>query len=199
MENNMETNIGQYLNSVRNEKNLTLEEVSEITKIKIRILKRIEENKFDDLGGLGYTKALLVTYSKAIDADEAKVLKMLDETTKGIQLKFSRPSPYKPRKKYQFHMNLIYFIILLVVIAVLAFFIIRLYDQGKLNSPLFKLFSREKTELEEILPDSQDVQTEEPSEIDDGAKLNRKALFDTSNYTADLLFEGKESPLKFNE
>ncbi|KQC04648.1 MAG: hypothetical protein APR54_02060 [Candidatus Cloacimonas sp. SDB] len=195
----MESNIGQYLNSVRNEKNLTLEEVSEITKIKPRILKTIEENKFDDLGGLGYTKALLVTYSKAIDADESKVLKMLDETTKGIQVKFSRPSPYKPRKKYQFHMNLIYFIILLVVIAVLTFFIIKLNDQGKLSSPLFKIFSGEKTETKEILQDSLDVQEEEPSEVDNEANLNQKALFDTSNYTADLLFEGKESPLKYNE
>ncbi len=95
-------------------------------------------------------------------------------------------------------MNLIYFIILLVVIAVLTFFIITLNDQGKLNSPLFRFFSSEKKEAGEIIQDSLEVQEEVPLELDEEANLKQKALFDTTNYTADLLFEGKESPLKYN-
>ena len=51
MENSVENiTIGKYLHSIREKNNLTLENVSEITKIKVRLLKKLESNLFDDLG-----------------------------------------------------------------------------------------------------------------------------------------------------
>jgi len=195
----MDTNIGQYLSSIRNEKNLTLEEISEITKIKTRILEAIEDNKFDDLGGHGYAKALIVTYSKALGTDEKPVLKMFDESYTGIQLKYSRPLPDQDRKKYHFHMNFIYIVLLVVLIAVLAYFTIQLYKEGKLTSPIFKIFSGNKTETTEVLKDSLEIETDDPVEEPEISLLNQDALFDTINYTTDLLFEGKDSPLNYSE
>ncbi len=190
----MDMNIGQYLSSVRSEKNLTLEEISETTKIKVRILEDVENNKFDDLGGLGYVKALLVTISKAINADEKKVLQMLDQTYSGIQLKYSRPLPDQPRKKYHFHMNLIYIILLIVLIVFLTVFTVKLYHEGKLNSPLFRFFNKQKTETTEAVEDTLSTETNNNIIEEEPPAFNANALHDTTNYTSELLFDSKESP-----
>lgn len=195
----MESNIGLYLSSIRNENNLTLEEISEITKIKTRILESIEANKFDDLGGRGYAKALIVTYTKALGADESRVLGMFDEIYSGIQVKYSKPLPELPRKKYLFHMNLIYIILLIVLIAVLSYFTFRLYKEGKLTSPIFKLFSREKPETTEVIKDTLDVEAEEIIDESELSAFDQEALFDSTNYTTDLLFKEKDSPFKYSE
>ena len=43
MENSVENKtIGKYLSSIRENKNPTLEDISEITKIKVRLLKKVE-------------------------------------------------------------------------------------------------------------------------------------------------------------
>jgi len=195
----METNIGQYLSSIRNEKNLTLEEISELTKIKTRILESIENNKFDDLGGHGYAKALIVTYSKALGADEGKVLEMFDESNSVINIKYSKPLPDQERKKYHFHMNFIYIILLVVLIAVLTYFTIQLYKDGKLSSPIFKIFTGKKAETTEVTEDTLSVKSDELIEEPDASLVDQDALFDTTNYTSDLLFEGKDSPLNYSE
>lgn len=195
----MDMNIGEYLYTVRNEKNLTLEEVSEITKIKVRILEAIEANKFDDLGGLGYVKALLVTYAKAINADKTKILKMIDEAYQGIQVKYSRPLPEQPTKKYQFHMNLVYLILLVILIIVLTVFVVNLYREGKLNSPFFKIFERQRSTPTEVMEDT--LKTETPIEPNtaESALFDPEALHDTANYTSQLLFKSQHNPYEYTK
>lgn len=195
----MDMSIGEYLSSVRNEKNLTLEEISEITKIKVRILEAIEADKFDDLGGLGYVKALLITYAKAINADKAKVLQMIDQNYKGIQLNYSRPLPEQSPKKYLFHMNLIYVILLVLLIAVLTFFTVRLYREGKLNSPFFKIFERQKPVDSEVLIDSLNSETDEELIEPDISAFDPDALHDTTNYTSELLFKSQANPYEYQK
>jgi cytoskeletal protein RodZ len=195
----MDMNIGEYFNSVRNEKNLTLEEVSETTKIKVRILEAIEANKFDDLGGLGYVKALLMTYAKAINADKEKVLQMIDQNYKGIQLKYSRPLPEQSPKKYQFHMNLVYLIFLIILIAVLTVFTVKLYREGKLNSPFFKIFEGHKSGTTEVPEDSLKTETKSESVEPELSAFDPEALHDTTNYTSELLFKSQANPYEYTK
>jgi len=195
----MENNIGQYLNSLRNERNLTLEEISEKTKIKTRILQSIEAGQFDDLGGKGYAKALIVTYSKALGADETAVLKMFNESFTSIQVKYSKPLIDQPQKKYHFHMNLIYIFLLIVLIAVLTFFTVKFYREGKLSSPIFDIFNKKPKETTEVIPDTTETDTTEIEVPPELPLINDAALHDSTNYASDLIFEDKDSPFKFNE
>lgn len=70
--------IGKELKELRISKDLTLKEISEITKINLKYLEFLEENNFTFLPEV-YVKAFLKNYVKALDGDEKKFLEMLDE------------------------------------------------------------------------------------------------------------------------
>ncbi len=70
--------IGKELKELRISKNLTLKEISEITKINLKYLEYLEDNNFTFLPEV-YVKAFLKNYIKALDGDEKKFLEMLDE------------------------------------------------------------------------------------------------------------------------
>ena len=70
--------IGQYLATARKNKGMSLEEISEKTKIKLRLLQAVEKNRFDDFGGVGYTKAVIDTYAKAVDAKDEKLRNLIE-------------------------------------------------------------------------------------------------------------------------
>lgn len=58
--------IGQILREARAEKRLTLEEVSQYTRIEIKYLKALEDNRFDLLPPTTFTKGFIRNYAKAI-------------------------------------------------------------------------------------------------------------------------------------
>lgn len=70
--------IGKELKELRIAKDLTLKEISEITKINLKYLEFLEENNFTFLPEV-YVKAFLKNYIKALDGDEKKFLETLDE------------------------------------------------------------------------------------------------------------------------
>ncbi|WP_078391444.1 helix-turn-helix domain-containing protein [Shouchella patagoniensis] len=64
--------LGNYLKEVREEKQMTLEDLQRTTKIQKRYLAAIEEGNFDTLPGIFYARAFVKTYAEAVglDADE---------------------------------------------------------------------------------------------------------------------------------
>jgi cytoskeletal protein RodZ len=64
---------GRYLESVRRLKGITLEEVSEKTKIKIRYLRALEEEEYDSLPPGAYRRYILKALAEAIDLDPEAV------------------------------------------------------------------------------------------------------------------------------
>jgi len=210
MENSVESiSIGKYLSSIREKKNLTLEDISENTKIKVRLLEKLESNLFDDLGGIGYAKAMILTYAKALGITEDQIHELLQKQFNSKPQYVSMGTTAQPRK-FLLPTKTFSVLLLIIVIALLAYLVVNLYQDGILTWPPFKkvesgmqIKPKEKTKkpvekvTNKIVP--------EVSEEDKMVKLEHiknleiNAINDSIDHLDELLFKEKESPFNYNE
>jgi len=194
--------IGQYLKEIRDKRNLSLEELANKTKIQIKNLISIEDNNFDNLGGKGYAKAMIITYARYVEADVDAVLEEFEKTYQEIPDKLYRSRPVQP-KKYLISTNLLSFIFFVILIIVVIVISVKFYKDGKFKSP-FQRSTEEKIEKEEEKPESISTlipelelvstkQKEEPL-----PELIQEALHDTTDYLDQLLFTGENSPFDYD-
>ena len=66
--------VGEILHKAREEKGISLEEISKETKINIKYLKAIEANDFDNLPPATFTKGFMQNYAKTVGLDPENVL-----------------------------------------------------------------------------------------------------------------------------
>jgi cytoskeleton protein RodZ len=71
--------LGQELKRERELRSISLQDISEQTKIGVRLLKALESDQHDQLPGKFFTKAILRSYAKAIGADEDFFMNKLHE------------------------------------------------------------------------------------------------------------------------
>jgi len=71
---------GHYLKSIRLEKGISLEEISNETKIRVDILLHIEKEDFNRLPDEVYVKSFLRAYAKAVGADEEEVVRRCESS-----------------------------------------------------------------------------------------------------------------------
>ena len=214
MENSVEsTTIGEYLYSIRENKNLTLENIAEITKINVRLLKKLESNLFDDLGGIGYAKAMIITYAKALGITEDQIHELLQD-------QFNTTIQYVPKshstqpRKFLLPTKIFSVMLLIIVIALLSYFVINLYKDGVLTWPPFKkadagmqIIPKEKTEKPTEKPLETESKRVVPEVEDDDEmvlleqieKPEVNAIDDSTDYLDELLFKDKESPFNYDE
>ena len=67
---------GWSVASIRNTKGISLEEISNNTKLKVSTLKAIEDGKFEVLPGGIYNISYIRQYARAIGADESSLVEM---------------------------------------------------------------------------------------------------------------------------
>jgi cytoskeletal protein RodZ len=192
--------IGEYLVMLRNEKKITLAEVEKQTKIKQRILQQIENNQFNDLGGVGYTKAIIFSYARFLGADEKKIDFFF------TKLFIEKPKPAKftiHPKRFLLPANIPGIISLIVVVIFLSFLTYYFYQQDLLNFPHRK----------KIVPQTEQVKKQANSHVAKQRKekkisahkdvvaetFNKNALSDTTDYVNQYLFNEKDSPFNVKE
>jgi len=73
-------NFGSYLKHERELRGVPLEEISGTTKIHIRFLQALEENKFDELPGKVFIKGYIRSYANTIGSDVEETLNIYEET-----------------------------------------------------------------------------------------------------------------------
>jgi cytoskeletal protein RodZ len=66
--------LGTFLREAREDKNLSLEDMQELTKIKIAYLVAIEQGNYDALPGIFYVRAFVKTYCEALGLPSAEVM-----------------------------------------------------------------------------------------------------------------------------
>ncbi len=196
--------IGQYLKSIRTKQRISLQKVSEKTRIKIRFLEDIENDIFENLGGTGYAKAIIVHYARAIGADEKHVLDLFNKELKPSKELFVKKKSIK-HKKMLFSANLFAIIFLVILMIVLTVLTVNLYKQGKLSSPIRKKVTAKVETIEQIekkKEQTQQIQEEieitKQSEVQE-EKINVQALRDTTDYLKEFMFKDKESPFDYQE
>lgn len=70
------SDLGQLLKKARQERGITLEQLQETTKIRVRYLEAIEEENFSVLPGNFYVRAFIKSYAEAVGMDPEEVIRM---------------------------------------------------------------------------------------------------------------------------
>ena len=187
--------IGVYLKSLRIQKDLTLTDLAEKTKIKIKNLSEIEEDNFSNLGGKGYAKATVITYARSLGADIDLIIEEFNHIFESSEVKiYKSTSPQS--KKYLISTN--FFSIILIIILVIAIVIvaIKFYKEGKFTTPLYenKQLQEDKIEQPDSISVSPESENDTTIEIPENETFNNEALHDSTDYAAKLIFRDKESP-----
>ena len=76
----MVENFGSYLKHERELRGVPLEEIARITKIHIRFLQALEDNKFDELPGEVFIKGYIRSYANIIGSDVDEMLNSYEES-----------------------------------------------------------------------------------------------------------------------
>jgi cytoskeletal protein RodZ len=71
--------IGQVLKQEREERRLSIEEVSSTTRIPRRTLESLEQDRFEDLPSGVFVRGFIKAYASAVDIDAGDVLARFDE------------------------------------------------------------------------------------------------------------------------
>jgi cytoskeletal protein RodZ len=214
MEEKTELSIGKYLKGVRETGQLTIREISERTRLHEKFLLMIEADNYDGMGGTGYAKAMVMSYARALKANEKLVLHKFNS-------KFGNPQPevQRQRFKHQQHRKIMiptsafYIIIMIVLVVILTFVILNLHKNGQLNFSLRKQIKEgsgqkvnlldKPTKRSVSLYDSlQEAKQQEHKKETSGKKavtIDMAALRDSTDYTDEYLFEGEDSPFNVKE
>jgi len=93
-------NLGSFLRSHREKRNLTLENISHVTKISIRNLGHLENNDLSSLPDKIYVFGYVKNYAKVLTIDNKEPLALLEkEYHKIFPPEYSAPEPKAPIKK----------------------------------------------------------------------------------------------------
>lgn len=209
MEEKTERSIGEYLQSFRKEQGIMLRDISEKTCISVKYLENIENDNYDDMGGIGYAKAITVSYAKALGANDKLVLHLFNS-------RYTKPVPktlyrreHQPRK-FMIPTSIFSILLLVVLIAALSLVIVRLHEEGKLSFPFRDLFNSAKTEKAKVenskvknsvsiydsLQEEKKANKQQKKNLSEsqGVQIDISALQDSTDYTDKYLFKGKDSP-----
>lgn len=90
--------VAEQLRFAREARQLTIEEVAEMTKIRTDRVRALEAGQYNAFSAIIYIRGSVKNYAKALKLDEAKLLAALDVELKGTE-KFSEPPPLLETKK----------------------------------------------------------------------------------------------------
>lgn len=128
--------LGLFLKSKRQELNLSLEELQEITKIQLKYLKAIENGEWDVMPGVFYTRAFIKSYAEALSLDfnvittqyEHLFPKNANETPRMPQNQFKQGT--QPKKDFNWLFKILPFLFIAMVSSVIYFAIVKYVDVG---------------------------------------------------------------------
>ncbi len=90
--------VAEQLRSAREAKNLTVEQVAEMTKLRTDHVRALEEGRFNVFSATVYIRGSVKVYAKALKLDEPSLLAALGAELKETE-KFSEPPPLVETKK----------------------------------------------------------------------------------------------------
>ncbi|MCL2064628.1 MAG: helix-turn-helix domain-containing protein [Candidatus Cloacimonetes bacterium] len=157
--------IGKYLQEQRENLKLSIEEVSQQTRIKTYIIEQIESDDYSAISEVGYIKVMIITYCRFLQADTDLIQKKLSQLfDKPVDTPLKITSA-KNQKVLFIPPNAIYFVLLVLLIVFLTFYIVKIYQDGSFSFDVIRnqlatteVRPRTPTIVEELPPDTLWVQ-----------------------------------------
>ncbi len=92
--------LGQILKNKRTELDKTIEQISTATRIHVKVLQALEEDRYSDLPARAFTRGFIITYCKALQLDSDEILKSYHDF---LDSKFAeRPEKDRGHQGYAF-------------------------------------------------------------------------------------------------
>ncbi|MBI2821508.1 MAG: DUF4115 domain-containing protein [Acidobacteria bacterium] len=88
--------VGAWLKSTRENKGISLEQISQATKMNIMFLRALEEDRFEQLPGGMFPRAMVRSYARSLGASENKALEIYAE-----QFPPPPPPPEPPKRNWK--------------------------------------------------------------------------------------------------
>lgn len=217
---NLATTVGQRLRQARLNKNLSLDELQQITKIQRRYLEAIENDQFDELPGTFYVRAFVRQYAQAVGEDGERLINVLDGKATLAPPLPKRPQPEtvrgsrkalhveeKPQESWTKMLPLIFFsLVAVVIIAVVAWQTIKdrnseplLTDPGSsvvVDQPKTESSSKEKASSKKESSTKTEESTTKSSQPE-AKKMEIKTVSNTQS-VADFEISNADSPLRLD-
>lgn len=200
--------IGQLLKEEREAKQISLDDIQEMTKIQKRYLQAIENNDFDSLPGRFYARAFIKEYALVLDMDYAMLLQYFDrdrddieeDTTQYSNLRRTRRSRAPKSSAVLSFLPTLIVIILIIGVLVVAWMLTQKALTTDSSDP------QQATETDEIIRDVEKPEGERPisdeaeEEDEDEAEVEEEEVEEIeSEFEVDLVGSGSppESELTF--
>lgn len=139
--------IGQYIKSIRDEKNLTLEDLAKVTLIRKDHLELLEDDKVEKLGGFGVVKSYAYTIVRKLNINQAKIISIINEKYPEYKVNNFKSLEYKQERKFLISSNLIYAILIASVTIFLIFYVVDIFRNSEFS--IFKAHSEIKETVQE--------------------------------------------------
>ncbi len=203
-------NIGSYIQQLRIEKNLSLDDVADKTRLKIYMIIDIENNIFGAFDNLGHAKIFLNTLIKCLNGDQKIAFDLLEKEFSQKTVVLTSLVKHKRQNKIMLSSNFFYAVFLVIFIIILSSVVIYFYNQGKLSfGELKKSFELNKDTKQEnkdvkvnVVPtdsvwekQNQVLKTKSDGSTNKIQLNNAQVIYDTTDYIGDILFKRNESPL----
>lgn len=155
--------IGEYIKSLRVEKNYTIEELAELTLIKVAPLIQLENDDLDALGGFGVAKSYAYSIVRRLDVNETKLTSIIDNKYPEHKVESYVSLGYEEQKKFLISANSIYAVIFIIITTFLVIYVVNIVKDSDLT--IFKARSEMKeAEEEEQKPAKIIIELPAPSE-----------------------------------
>ncbi len=122
------TSIGQLLRGTREKKNLTYEDVFQVTRLRPSIVKALEDEAWEELPSPVFIRGFIKSYAHALGIDESEALALYDKHAPRVP---SEPEPLMKTPKRAIPWGII--VILVIAAGILFFFFWK--DKGPLAPP----------------------------------------------------------------
>jgi cytoskeletal protein RodZ len=124
----MMKSIGEILKQARHQQNLTLHDISTLTKIRLDYLKAIEKNEFTKLPSAAFVKGFIQNYAKAVHLNPQTALAIFrrdfDQNQQGKIIPRGLTQPISPRSSSFWNPKTTTAILSLIIIVFVATYII---------------------------------------------------------------------------
>lgn len=177
--------IGARLKEAREQKNLSLEDLQETTKIQKRYLAAIEEGNFGVLPGKFYAKAFIKEYANAVGLDPNELLDDFEEkppvqTEELETAEYTRIKQNRDRSQSRSNPSLVPKLTVVLLIAAIVVLAIVFYQKTAANDSTDPVKNQEGNEIIRTPEPDEDTSTTAPAADQDKDKPAKKKKADST-------------------